>query len=52
MDEFFDLYRQNGNGLGLREWITTRYPALYAASPHKMPQEAQDVNKSIPSLKP
>ncbi|HEU4753192.1 MAG TPA: hypothetical protein VFU47_08785, partial [Armatimonadota bacterium] len=31
LDRFFDLYRQQGEGLGLREWIETRYPAIYAA---------------------
>jgi protein tyrosine phosphatase (PTP) superfamily phosphohydrolase (DUF442 family) len=33
MNDFFDLYRQTSGGLGMREWILTRYPALYAAQP-------------------
>ncbi len=30
MNQFFDLYRKNSQGLGLRQWILLRYPALYA----------------------
>jgi len=30
MDDFFDLYRKTAGGLSLRQWIETRYPALYA----------------------
>ena len=30
MDDFFALYRQTGEGQPLREWITSRYPKLYA----------------------
>ncbi len=33
MDDFFTLYRQTRDGLGMRAWIATRYPALYAALP-------------------
>jgi hypothetical protein len=29
MDDFFRLYRATGGGLSLRDWIATRYPALY-----------------------
>ncbi len=38
MDEFFDLYRQTGFGRPLREWITDRYPGVYAA--HRAEQQA------------
>ncbi len=31
MDTFFDLYRQDANGLSLRDWIRIRYPRLYSA---------------------
>ncbi|RYG33140.1 hypothetical protein EON81_18945 [bacterium] len=30
MDRFFDLYRETSHGQGLRDWIQTSYPALYA----------------------
>lgn len=33
MNHFFDLYRQTSHGLNLRDWILTRYPAIYAALP-------------------
>jgi hypothetical protein len=46
MNAFFDLYHQTGGGLGLREWILTKYPALYAASPLKMPKNPRDMNPS------
>ena len=29
MDRFFDLYFRTNDGLGLREWTVSRYPALY-----------------------
>lgn len=29
MDRFFDLYRKTSQGLGMRAWIGTKYPALY-----------------------
>jgi protein tyrosine/serine phosphatase len=29
MDAFFDLYRRDAHGMGLREWILRRYPAAY-----------------------
>lgn len=29
MNDFFTLYRTTGNGLDLRTWIVTRYPAVY-----------------------
>ena len=32
MDDFFRMYRQMNGGLNLRDWITQRYPALYAKS--------------------
>ncbi len=43
MDDFFNLYRTSGKGLGLREWILNRYPALYAVLPadEKMPASDQ-----------
>jgi hypothetical protein len=50
MNDFFDLYRQTGSGLGLREWILTKYPALYADSPLKMPENPHDMNPSRASL--
>lgn len=33
MDDFFALYRRHNAGLPLREWILTRYPAIYAQQP-------------------
>lgn len=33
MDDFFEMYRQNSDGLGLRDWIIKKYPSLYAALP-------------------
>lgn len=30
MDDFFDLYRRDSGGMGLRNWIEQRYPVLYA----------------------
>ena len=33
MDDFLNLYRETSNGLGMREWITQKYPALYEALP-------------------
>lgn len=32
MERFFHLYRETNEGLGLREWVLTRYPALYQAN--------------------
>ncbi len=34
MDDFLNLYRKTSNGIGLREWITSKYPALYEALPN------------------
>lgn len=31
MDTFFELYRETGNGLSLRDWIVQKYPAVYAS---------------------
>jgi hypothetical protein len=50
MNAFFDLYRRTGDGLGLREWILTKYPAIYAASPLKMPANPRDLNPSPAKL--
>lgn len=33
MDEFFNLYRKNSDGVPLKDWILNRYPALYAQQP-------------------
>ena len=33
MDEFFDRYRQTGQGLSLRDWIVKVYPSLFAKLP-------------------
>ncbi len=38
MDHFFNLYRQTGLGRPVRDWITDRYPGVYAA--HSAEQEA------------
>lgn len=43
MDDFFDLYRRTANGQGLREWIETRYPALYQTLPERLKAPAPDV---------
>jgi undecaprenyl-diphosphatase len=29
MNDFFNLYRNTGNGMDLRTWILKRYPAVY-----------------------
>ena len=31
MDQFFDLYRAHGRGMGLRRWILQEYPGIHAA---------------------
>ena len=33
MDEFFDRYRQTGQGMTLRDWIQKVYPGLFAQLP-------------------
>ncbi len=33
MDDFFDLYRKNGNGMEFRKWVHTKYPQLYNSEP-------------------
>lgn len=33
MDDFFDRYRQTGQGMTLRDWIQKVYPALFAKMP-------------------
>ena len=40
MDDFLNLYRTSGGGMGLREWITTKYPALYQALPDNLKVQA------------
>ena len=30
MDTFFELYRETGGGMSLRDWIVQKYPAVYA----------------------
>ena len=35
MDQFFNLYSETNDGLGLREWVLTRYPALYLRQARK-----------------
>lgn len=35
MDDFFDRYRQTAQGMGLRQWITNVYPALFAKLPEQ-----------------
>ena len=45
MDDFFTLYRKTGNGLNLRDWIVTRYPALYTKLPSKLKVEGYDTAK-------
>ncbi len=47
MDEFLDMYRQNSEGMGLREWITKKYPALYAALPES--KKVKEENAPIPT---
>lgn len=36
MDDFLNLYRKTSDGLGVREWITKKYPALYEALPDNL----------------
>ena len=45
MDDFLALYRKTGDGLSLRDWITTRYPALYAALPADLKGPGSDTSK-------
>ncbi len=42
MDDFFNLYRSTGKVLGLRTWMTDRYPSLYAALPADQKSPASD----------
>ena len=35
IDRFFDLYRETGKGMGLREWITNVYPGVFAKLPDR-----------------
>ena len=46
MNDFFDLYRSTGKGLGLRAWMMDRYPALYSALPADQKTPSSD---QIPS---
>ncbi len=48
MDDFFALYRRTGGGLGLRAWISARYPALYAALPPAERTPGPDVSPAAP----
>ena len=43
MDDFFTLYRKTGAGMGLREWIVEKYPALYAELPPELKKPASDM---------
>lgn len=43
MGDFFALYQKDKSGLGLRDWITKKYPAVYAAQPASMKGDAYDV---------
>ena len=43
MDKFFDLYRQTGNGLSLRDWMLQKYPALYEQLPPDLKKPASDM---------
>lgn len=53
MDDFFTLYRKTNGGLTLRDWITTRYPALYAALPADQRSGDTDLSPTKPdSLRP
>ncbi|MCS6777641.1 MAG: tyrosine-protein phosphatase [Chloroherpetonaceae bacterium] len=42
MDDFFALYRRYNAGLPLREWILTRYPAIYAQQPAALRSPGDD----------
>jgi protein tyrosine phosphatase (PTP) superfamily phosphohydrolase (DUF442 family) len=42
MDEFFNLYRAQNDGLPMRAWILQRYPALYAQQPERLRGPATD----------
>ena len=35
IDHFFDLYRETGKGMNLRDWITNVYPGLFAKLPDR-----------------
>lgn len=49
MSDFFALYRETSQGLGLRAWITTRYPTLYAALPASDKAKAPDMLPTQPT---
>ncbi len=51
MDDFLEMYRQNSNGLGLREWIIKQYPALYAALPESKKVKETHASSS-PQMEP
>lgn len=48
MNGFFDLYRRTSRGLGLRQWIETAYPSLYARLPAAEKAPASDVAPTTP----
>ena len=43
MNDFFELYQKDKSGLGLRDWIGKKYPAIYAAQPAAMKGDAPDL---------
>jgi protein tyrosine/serine phosphatase len=47
MDEFLDMYRQNSEGMSLRDWILNKYPALYAALPES--KKVKEENAPLPT---
>jgi protein tyrosine phosphatase (PTP) superfamily phosphohydrolase (DUF442 family) len=51
MDDFLDLYRKESGGLGLREWIDKRYPALYDALPPLSKGDSSDIVSTVPGAK-
>ena len=36
MDDFFEMYRSTGRNMDFRNWLKTKYPALYARSPERI----------------
>ena len=44
MDDFFALYNRTGHGLGLREWIVTKYSGLYEQLPISEREGGKDLS--------
>jgi protein tyrosine phosphatase (PTP) superfamily phosphohydrolase (DUF442 family) len=52
MSDFFDLYRNTGQGMGLRAWIEQKYPALYEQLPAHLKGAGYDLAPAAPASQP